>query len=156
MLVKALQQVAVRGIPDRAHIPYANESQRSLLTEIGVRVEPQPLPFEEIQRNARRALSLGSFSFMSCALVAGIPQVVFPLGIVKHLTGHAIETLGVGRWIDPKPENPLEPTLVAEALMEDFHNESLARRAKELAPDFERRFYPRPEEVVADLVDAIA
>jgi predicted metal-dependent phosphoesterase TrpH len=64
--------------------------------------------------------------------------------------------LGVGRWIDPKADNPLEPTLVAEALMEDFHNESFARRAKELAPDFERRLYPRPEEVVADLVDAIA
>jgi UDP:flavonoid glycosyltransferase YjiC (YdhE family) len=156
MLVKALQQVAARGIPVRAHIPYANEQQRSFLNEIGVRVEPQPLPFEEIQRNARLAVSLGSFSFMSCALVAAIPQVVLPLGIVKHLTGRAIETLGVGRWIDPKPENPLEPTLVAEALMEDFHNERLARRAKELAPEFKRRFYPRPEEVVADLVDAIA
>lgn len=155
LIVRALSEVVKEGIPVRVHMPQLNAEQQSYLAEVGVMVERTPLPFEEIHRRARLVVSLGSFSFVSCALAAGIPQIVFPLGIAKHVTGKAIEQIGVGRWLEVNSQNPLEPALLAQALIEAYRDEKIAAKAKELAPDFERRLEPRPEDVVAQLVDEL-
>ena len=155
VVLKALQEVARSGIPVRIHMPPLNDEARSLLEESGITVERAPLPFAEIQRNARLVASLGSFSFVSCAMVAGIPQIVFPTAVPQKNAGTAIEKLGVGRSLIVDGENPLEPILLAQALIDAYRDEKIAARAKQLAPDFERRLEPRPEEVVAGLVEEL-
>ena len=155
VIVKALHDVVKDGIPVRVHMPQLSEEALALLGESGVIAERAPLPFAEIQRRARLVVSLGSFSFVSCALVAGIPQIVLPSSTPQQNAGNAIEKLGVGRSLEVNPQNPLEPALLAQALVEAYRNEKIAERAKEVAPDFERRLEPRPEEVVAGLVEEL-
>lgn len=156
VLVKALQEVTRNGVPVRVHMPQLNEGQRSLLVEIGMTVEQRPLPFEEIHRTARLVVSHGSFSFVSCALVSGIPQIIFPTDIAKQIAADAVARLGVGRGLHVKPDNPLAPALLAQALIEAFRDEKLAAKARGVVPDFARRLEPRPENVVADFVDELA
>ena len=155
VIVKALQEVAQNGIPVRIHMPQLSAEQQSALESVGIIVERTPLPFEDIQHRSRLVASLGSLSFLSCALVAGIPQIVFPLGTAKHIAGNAIDRLGVGRWLELNPQNPFEPALLAQALTEAYRDDKIAVRAKELAPDFARRLEPRPEEMVAGLVEEL-
>jgi UDP:flavonoid glycosyltransferase YjiC (YdhE family) len=81
--------------------------------------------------------------------------VVLPLGIAKSVTGRAVERLGVGRWLNLKPGNPLEPALLSQAIVEIYRDEKLAAAAKSRAPDFARRLAPRPAEIVADFVQEL-
>jgi hypothetical protein len=154
-VVRALQEIASSGIPVRVHMPHLLQEHRAALEEIGVVAEPKPLPFEEIQRSARLVVSLGSLSFLSCALAAGIPQFVLPAGPAMRFAGSVIAGLGVGGSSTLDGKNPLEVALLAQVLTEAYGNERYAQRARELAPDFTRRLHPRPEEVVADLVDEL-
>jgi UDP:flavonoid glycosyltransferase YjiC (YdhE family) len=154
-VTEALARVASEGLHVRVHIPALNEESRTDLAASGVIVEPEPLPFEDIQRRARLVVSFGSLGLVSCALTAGIPQVVLPLGIAKSVTGRAVERLGVGRWLNLKPGNPLEPALLSQAIVEIYRDEKLAAAAKSRAPDFARRLAPRPAEIVADFVQEL-
>ena len=153
-LVRALQQVVRSGIPVRVHMPLLDPEAVALLEEIGILVERAPLPFEEIQRRSRLVISIGSLGFVSCALAAGIPQILLPPGIFDHM-GPAIEHLGVGRSIELNAQSPIEPALLAQAIIEAYRDDKLAARAKEVAPDFARRLDPRPEDAVAGLVEEL-
>lgn len=153
-LIRALQEVARSGIPVRVHMPLLDPEAIALLEEIGILVERTPLSFEEIQRRSRLVVSISSLGFVSCALAAGIPQILLPPGILDHM-GPAIEHLGVGRSIELDAQSPIEPALLAQAIIEAYRDDKLAARAKEVAPDFARRLEPRPEEVVARYVDEL-
>jgi hypothetical protein len=149
IIVRSLIELAQSGMPVRVHMPQIADEALALLEEQGVAVERAPLPFGEIQRRARFVVSLGSLSFTACALVAGIPQIIFPLGVSKQISGDAIEAIGAGRSLDLNTENPLESALLTQVLAESYGDEKLALRAKEVTPDFIRRLEPRPDETVA-------
>jgi UDP:flavonoid glycosyltransferase YjiC (YdhE family) len=152
----AFAHVAREGIPVRVYIPQLKPDAASWLAENNIHAEPAAIPFEEIQRRARLVVSLGSFGFVSCALAAGIPQIVIPLGIAKGATGMAIERLGVGRWTQIGVTNPVETTLLGQVILEAFNYEHFTETAKRIAPDFARRLRPRPAETIADLATELA
>jgi hypothetical protein len=152
----AFAHVAREGIPVRVYIPQLKPDAASWLAENNIHAEPAAIPFDEIQRRARLVVSLGSFGFVSCALAAGIPQIVIPLGIAKGATGMAIERLGVGRWTQIGVTNPVETTLLGQVILEAFNNEQFTETAKRIAPDFARRLRPRPAETIADLATELA
>jgi rhamnosyltransferase subunit B len=154
VIIRALQEVVRSGIPVRVHMPLLDPEAIALLEEIGILVERTPLPFEEIQRRSRLVVSISSLGFVSCALAAAIPQILLPPGIFDHM-GPAIEHLGVGRSIELDAQSPIEPALLAQAIIEAYRDDKLAARAKEVAPDFARRLEPRPEEVVARYVEEL-
>jgi rhamnosyltransferase subunit B len=155
VIVRALMEVVKSGISVRVHMPQLGAEALSLLEEVGIVVERAPVPFADIQRRSRLVVSLGSLSFVACALVAGLPQIIFPLGISKYVAGDAIGRIGSGRSINIDEDNPLEPALLAQAMIEAFGDDALSARAKEVAPNFNRRLEPRPDEHVVRLVEEL-
>ena len=151
-IVRALQSIVKQGIPVRVHMPAHDAEALALLEELGVMVERAALPFEDIQRRSRLVLSVGSLGFVSCALVAGIPQIVLPLGDFTYVAS-AIEQLGAGRSIKLQAGNPLEVPLLAQAIVDIYRDENILARAQEIAPSFSRRLAPPPEEAVARYVE---
>jgi UDP:flavonoid glycosyltransferase YjiC (YdhE family) len=151
----ALTQVASSGVRVRLHVPHLPSNLAARLASTGIIVEPEPVPFEQIQRRARLVISYGSSGLVSCALAAGIPQIIVPVGIAKGATGRAVERLGVGRCVPVKSDNPLESTLLSQVILEACNENRFVAAAKKLAPDFARRLDPKPAETVADHVDEL-
>lgn len=149
VVVDALQEVAQAGIPVRAHMPVLDEAALLRLAGAGVAVERDPVDFTAIQHRTRLAVSLGSLSFVSCALVAGIPQIVFRSMPAQKAAADTIERLGVGRAVRLSAQSPFEARLLAQLLLQTFYDADYSAAARRAAPDFERRLEPRPEEVVA-------
>jgi UDP-N-acetylglucosamine:LPS N-acetylglucosamine transferase len=151
----ALTQVASSGVRVRLHVPQLRSNVAVRLTSTGMILEPKPVPFEEIQRRARLVISYGSSGLVSCALAAGIPQIIVPVGIAKGATGRAVERLGVGHCFQVKSGNPLESSLLSQVILEACNEDEFVAVAKKLAPDFARRLEPRPADVVAGYVDEL-
>ncbi len=151
----ALADVA-RTTPVRLHARHLTREAVTLLIAAKVTVEPKPIPFELIQTRSRLIVSLGSFGLVSCALAAGIPQIVLPPNLAMDVTGRAVEALGVGRCLRLQPSNPLEPALLAQVIGETFGNAALRETAERLAPGFARRLETRPENIVAAMVEELA
>jgi UDP:flavonoid glycosyltransferase YjiC (YdhE family) len=151
-VLSALARVAKSDVPVRVHIPHLEDEARDWLVENGLVYEPEPVPFDDIQARARMVLSLGSLGFVSCALAAGIPQIVVPTALAMELTGIAVERLKVARTFRVDPRNPLVPGLLGQAILEAFQNQDLSEMAQQLAPAFAHRLDERPSEIVADLV----
>lgn len=154
-LFPALREIARSGIPVRLYVPYLQQEASAWLAESGVSIEPEPLSFEAIQRRSRMVMSIGSLSFASCALVAGLPHLVISSGVFKFQLGAAIERLGVGRYIQLTPGNPLEQSLLIQVIGDFYRDNRFAETARKIAPDFAERMLPRPEEVIGDLVDEL-
>ena len=154
-LFPALKEIARSGIPVRLYAPYLQQETSLWLSETGVSIEPEPLSFEAIQRRSRMVMSIGSLSFASCALVAGLPHLVISSGVFKFQLGAAIERLGVGRYIQLTPGNPLEQSLLIQVIGDFYRDNRIAETARKIAPDFAGRMLPRPEEVIGDLVDEL-
>jgi UDP:flavonoid glycosyltransferase YjiC (YdhE family) len=152
-LFPALREIARSSIPVRLYVPYLQQEPLEWLAESGISIEPEPLSFDAIQRRSRMVMSIGSLSFASCALVAGLPHLVISSGLSKYQLGAAIERLGVGRSLRLTPGNPLEQALLVQVINDFYRDDRFAETARSIAPDFAGRMLPRPEEVIGDLVD---
>jgi len=151
----ALAFVSRAGVPVRVYIPQLNAEAAKWLAESNIQAEKTAIPFDKIQRRARLVVSLGSFGFVSCALAAGIPQIVVPLGIAKSATGMAIDRLGVGRCARVDANNPLEAALLGQVILDAFKGEQFTETAKRVAPDFARRLKPSSAESIAALMSEL-
>lgn len=150
----ALADVA-RTTPVRLHARHLAREAVELLTAAAITVETELIPFEQIQARSRLIVSLGSFGLVSCALAAGIPQIVLPPNLAMDVTGRAVEALGVGRCLRLQPRNPLERALLAQVIAEAFGSAALRETAERLASGFARRLDTRPEDVVANLIEEL-
>lgn len=150
----ALADVA-HTAPVRLHARHLAREAVDLLTAAKVTVELEPIPFGQIQARSGLIVSLGSFGLVSCAVAAGIPQIVLPPNLAMDVTGRAVEALGVGRCLRLQAGNPLEPALLAQVIGETFGNAALRGTAERLAPGFARRLETRPENIVAAMVEEL-
>jgi rhamnosyltransferase subunit B len=154
-LVEAFRYVVSAGIPVRLHIPSIDAATDAAFSGTGAIIEEEPVPFEDIHRRTRLAVSFGSFGFVSCGLAAGIPQIVLPVGMAMGCTAKAIQRLGTGRSIWLTPGNPVEGRLLGQAIIEACQSGDLTKSASAQAPDFAKRLKPSPPETVADLLDEL-
>lgn len=113
-VLKALMRIAPQ-MRVRLHIRHLVPEAVELLTGSDIAVELGPVPFAQIEVNASLVVSLGSFGLVSCALTAGVPQIVLPPNLAMDVTGRAVEALGVGRCLRLQPDNPLEAALLAQS-----------------------------------------
>jgi rhamnosyltransferase subunit B len=154
-LAEALRYVVSGGVPVRLHIPSMDAATDAAFSGTGAIIEREPVPYETIHSRTRLAVSFGSFGFVSCALAAGIPQIVLPVGMAMECTAKAVQVLGTGRTIRLSPGNPLEGPLLGQVIIEACRDDELTRSAIVRAPDFARRLKPSPAEIVTDLLDEL-
>lgn len=155
-ILNALAIAAAGGLRVRLYAPRLDPASVEWLTSQRVRVEPAAVPLQKIQSQARLIVSLGSLGLASFAAAAGIPQFVIPWAFTTRRTGSTIQSLGIGRSVELSVGNPLEPSLLRQALREAFYDEQLTARAIERAPDFLARTTPSPAETTANFVSELA
>jgi UDP:flavonoid glycosyltransferase YjiC (YdhE family) len=140
------------GLPIRVHVANMDPHLQRGLADMGLAVEPKPLPFARIAERSRLVISHGGHGFVCSALLAGLPQVICHFDLEKQIHANAITTLGLGGMV---PLLQIEPEAFAASLVEVYENESLAERARAAAPGFQSR-YDRPmEESVAAAFEAL-
>jgi UDP:flavonoid glycosyltransferase YjiC (YdhE family) len=148
----AIEQVALDGTAIRLFAPDAAPAASARLAAAGVAVESTAAPLEEIARRTALIVFHGGVGTASFALAAGIPQIVVAPDTEKWLVGRAVEQLGAGRCVRLSRDNPLEAALLAQLVREARGDESLAARARSLAPGFAARLAEDPAEAVAQQV----
>lgn len=151
----ALANAAAGGMRIRLYAPRLKPDWAEWLTANRVRVEPSAVPLAKIEAQARLIVSLGSLGMVAFAAAAGIPQIVIPCSLATRMTGQTVQKLGIGRSFELSDANPLEPSLLRQALREAFYDDELTRRAIGAAPDFLRRTTPRAAETAADLAQEL-
>jgi UDP-N-acetylglucosamine:LPS N-acetylglucosamine transferase len=140
------------GLPIRVHVANMDPHMQRGLAEMGLTVEPKPLPFARIAERSRLVISHGGHGFVCSALLAGLPQVICHFDLEKQIHANAITTLGLGGMV---PMIQIEPEAFAASLGEVYHNEDLASRARAAAPGFQSRYELPMEESVANAAEAL-
>lgn len=122
------------------------------LRRLGIKVEPKPLPFDEIADRSRLLVSHGGHGFVCSALLAGIPQVVCHYDIEKLLHGRAVARMGLGGFAGL---TEIDPATFAGSLVTLYQDEALQRRCREAAPGFARQHRRTVEESLMEMVDSL-
>jgi len=145
--------LARSGLPVRVYAQGASPAQQAELARLGLKVEPQPIPFARIAERSRVVMTYGGLGFVSSALAAGVPIVVVHYDLEKALTGQAITRMQLGGHVYA---GSIQPEAFATSLRQLYQNDSFQRRARELAPGFRARLYPTQEELAAKwLIDVV-
>lgn len=150
----ALWDGLVRAVlPVRVHAHGASEAQNAELARLGFTVERHPIPFSEVARRSRLTMSYGGLGFTSSSLAAGVPIVIVHYDLEKRLTGEAVTRLQLGGQVYA---GAIQPEAFATSLRQIYHNDSIQRRARELAPGFRARLFPAQEELAVAAVIKMA
>lgn len=152
-LEAALWKGLVRsGLPVRVHAANSNAALERGLAEMGLRVEPEPLPFAGIAERSRLVISHGGHGFVCSALLTGLPQVICHFDLEKQIYARAITDMAVGGMV---PMLQIEPEAFAASLVQVYRDDALAARAHAAAQGFQTRYDRAKEESVADAAEAL-
>ena len=139
-------------LPIRAHVPGATAETRSRIAKMGVKVEAHPLPMAQIVARSRVNVNHGAHGIVCAMLLAGIPQLMLPLDLEKHLHSEAVDREGLGLM---RPGNALTPVALGEALRSLWDDAAIAGRTRSAAPAFNARMAVPYGEAVADVAASL-
>jgi rhamnosyltransferase subunit B len=146
------QGLAKSGLKVRIFDPMLSPSDRAILARAGLIVEPRPVPFDLIAARSRLVVSHGGLGFVSAALMAGLPQIILPFDIEKHMIAASIEELGLGRRVE---YGTIEAESFAGLLQSAFGDTALTGRSRAAAPGFGGRFRRTADEEAADAIEQL-
>jgi len=156
-LIGAIGALARQGHRVCAYLPLLDPEKQAELTAAGAQLSPEPVPFADIARRSRIAVTNGGLGLASSALASGLPLAVLPTDLEKILNGRALERAGTGRSIAIKDAGrPKTADEIAGAIADAAGDAALARRAAELAPEFRKRLERNPADAVAETVMELA
>jgi rhamnosyltransferase subunit B len=131
----------------RVHMIDPARDHFEMFKRFGFIHEPRPLPFPEITRRSRIAVSYGGNGFTSACLIAALPQLLMPFDLEKLLTARSVDALGFGKMLG---FNGLTANAVTNAVNALANNQPMADRLREVAPDFKSRMkISMADEVIA-------
>lgn len=128
--------LAASRLPVRVFVPDVPAAYRAKLSDMGLTVESEPVPFPMIAERSRLLVSYASHGFVCSGLVAGIAQVVCPVDLEKALIARAVVRLGVGGVAAPEQ---IQPAAFASSLRQLYDDQALARSARSMADRFSER-----------------
>ena len=146
------QALAKSGLKVRIYDPMLSPADGEILKRAGLLVEPHPVSFDLIAARSRLVMSHGGLGFVSSARMAGLPQILLPFDIEKHMIAASIEELGLGHRAE---YGTIEADNFAGLLRSTFGDTALIERARAAAPGFRGRFRHTADQEVADAVEAL-
>ena len=156
-LLGAIGALARQGHRVRAYLPLLDPEKTAELTAAGAQLSPEPVPFADIARRSRIAVTTGGLGLASSALACGLPLAVLPTDLEKMLNGRALERIGTGRSIAikdagrPKTADEIAGASRTRPAMQAWHGAQPSSR-----PEFRKRLEHDPADAVADTVMELA
>jgi hypothetical protein len=149
----ALWQGLVRsGLKVRIHDPGLSPADREVLIRAGLIVEPHPIAFDLIVQRSRLLMSHGGLGFVSSGLLAGLPQIVIPFDIEKHMISAGLQERGLGHRY---PLEGMQADRLAELLQSAFADDSLLAHSRAAAPAFRARRDRDADQEAVDAAEAL-
>jgi rhamnosyltransferase subunit B len=142
--------LAATRLPVRAHIPGEASQLRQSVAKLGIRVEPRPLPIDQVVARTRLNLNHGAHGIICTMLLAGVPQIMLPLDLEKRLHSEGVARLGLGVL----PEGDLLPQLT-DVVRAAYDDPALAQRARDAAPAFAARMAVPYGVAISEAVEAL-
>jgi rhamnosyltransferase subunit B len=113
------------GIPVRIHMANPSDAQRERIQALGMILEDQPVPFEEIARRSKLVISHGSHGLIAKCVLAGIPILSVVNMLERELNAQAVERMGVGTHFSMKG---LNARVLAEKIHAMWNDDSLSQQ----------------------------
>ena len=149
----ALWQALIKsGLKTRIYDPMLSASDSAILERAGLIIEPHPVAFDLIAARSRVVVSHGGLGFVSAALMAGLPQILLPFDIEKHMIAASIEGLGLGHRAE---YGTIDADAFAGLLRSTFEDAALIERARLAAPGFRGRFRHTADQEAAEALEAL-
>ena len=120
----------------RVHMGDPTPAHHAMFKRLALIHAPQPVPFPDIARRSRVAISYGGNGFVSACLIAGLPLVVMPFDLEKLQTARAVAALGFGTMLNFHGLTADAVTGAVKAVAED---QAMAARLRAAAPGFRAR-----------------
>lgn len=139
-------------LPIRAHVPGIDTRLRQSIAQLGVTVEPRPVPIDRIVARTRLCVNHGAHGIVCAMLLGGVPQLMMPLDLEKRLHSQAVARIGFGVSPDGNAETIAR---LPEILLAAYHDAAMATRTREAAPGFSARMGVPYGVAVAEAVEAL-
>ncbi|WP_342657276.1 hypothetical protein NPJ82_10175 [Sphingomonas sp. NY01] len=131
--------LSTAGCPVRIFMDNPSPEHLAQWAVAGHIVEPRPLSFERIARQAKMVVCHGGHGFISSSMMAGLPTCAVYSDLEKRLNGEAVVRTGTGAAVNLFGVTANE---IANAIHAVYNYDIYSQRARTISNEIDRRQYP--------------